>query len=61
MSIAKEEVIKLIKEMPKDISIEDIQYELYFKTKVEKELKDVEESNTLNEEQMYKEIKSWLN
>ena len=61
MSLVKDEVIKIIKKMPEDTSLEDIQYELYFKAKVEKGLKDIKESRTLNEEQMDKEIKSWLN
>jgi predicted transcriptional regulator len=60
MSI-KEATIDLLHKLPDDCLLEDIQYELYFKTKVEKGLEDVKNNEVLSEEEMDEEIKSWQN
>lgn len=59
MSSLKESVINLIKNMPDNCTVEDIQYELYVKQKIEKGLHDVEQGNLITEEEMDKEIDSW--
>lgn len=59
MSSLKESVINLIKNMPDNCTVEDIQYELYVKQKIEKGLQDVEQGNIITEEEMDKEINSW--
>ena len=59
MSSLKESVINLIKNMPDNCTVEDIQYELYVKQKIEKGLQDVEQGNLITEEEMDKEINSW--
>ena len=59
MSAIKEIAINIIKKLPENCTVEDIQYELYFKSKVEKGFKDIKNNNTLTEEEMDKEISSW--
>ena len=56
----KESTIELIKKLPEDCSMEDIQYELYVKSKIEAGLKDIDEGHLLSEEDMDKEINRWL-
>ncbi|MDC7219791.1 MAG: hypothetical protein PQJ59_07615 [Spirochaetales bacterium] len=56
----KESSIELIKQLPDDCSLEDIQYELYAKSKIESGLKTINEGKILSEEEMDDEITSWL-
>ena len=55
----KEAAINLLNKLPDDCTMEDIQYELYFKSKVEKGLNDIKSGNILSEDEMDKEIKLW--
>ncbi len=59
MSAVKESAINIIKKLPDNCTVEDIQYELYFKLKVEKGLQDIKVKNILSEKEMDKEISSW--
>ena len=59
MSAIKKSAINIIKKLPENCTIEDIQYELYFKSKVEKGLQDIKVKNILSEKEMDKEISSW--
>jgi len=57
----KEEVIKLIKELPEDTTIEDIQYHLFVKQKLLKAEKQISEGKTIpHEEVMEKAKKKWF-
>ena len=60
MQNVKQSAIDLIQRMPDNCSIEDIQYELYVRSKIEAGLNDIKEGNILSEEVMDKEIDSWL-
>lgn len=60
MSKLKEEAIKLIKQMPDDCSLEDIMYELYFKQKVEKGLRELKEGKIVKHEDVKKRLGKWL-
>ena len=42
---AKDAVLKLLEALPDDVSIEDIQYHLYVRQKVERGLRDVAEGH----------------
>ena len=57
----KESAIKLIKNLPDNCTLEDIQYEIYVKQKIENGLRDIEKGNLLTEEEFDKEIKTWQN
>lgn len=60
MSNIKEEAIKLIKQMSDECSLEDIMYELYFKQKVEKGLKELDEDRVLEHDSAKKRLGKWL-
>ncbi|MBK5191532.1 MAG: hypothetical protein JJE19_08580, partial [Methanosarcinales archaeon] len=47
MSTAKEEVRKMLEQIPDDSSFEDIQYHIYVREKIEHGLKDIEEGRIL--------------
>ncbi len=57
----KKEVIKLIKDLPEDIALEDIQYHLFVKQKLLKAETQISEGKTIPHEQvMEKARKKWF-
>jgi len=60
MSTAKEEVRKMLDQIPDDASLEDIQYHIYVREKSERGLKDVEEGRVLSQEEIEHRMSKWL-
>jgi predicted transcriptional regulator len=60
MSAAKEEVRLLLERLPDDASLEDIQYHLYVRQKIDHGLEDVESGRTLSEEEFDRRMAKWL-
>jgi predicted transcriptional regulator len=60
MSTAKQEVRRLLDQIPDDATFEDIQYHIYVREKVERGLKDVEEGRVVSEEEMDRRMQKWL-
>ena len=60
MSTAKEEVRTLLEVLPDDSSMEDIQYHIYVREKVERGMKDVEEGHTLSQEEVERRMSKGL-
>lgn len=60
MSTAKEEVRKMLDRVPDDASLEDIQYHIYVREKIEHGLKDIEERHVLSQEEVEKRMSKWL-
>ncbi len=60
MQSAKEEVMKLLKEIPDDSTFEEIQYHLYVRQKIQRGIKDIEEGRTYTQEEMEKRMEKWL-
>ena len=60
MSKTKEEVIKLIEQMPEEVSVADIMAELYFCQKVGSGLKELDEGKGIPHEQLKEHLGKWL-
>ena len=60
MAFVKEEVIRMIQDMPKDISVEDIMAELYFRYQVDEGLKQLDEGKGIPHEEIEKRMEKWL-
>lgn len=60
MAIVKEEVIKMIQNMPMDISVEDIMAELYFRFQVDEGLKQLDEDKGIPQEEVERRMEKWL-
>ncbi len=60
MSTAKEEVRKMLEQIPDDSSFEDIQYHIYVREKIERGLKDIEEGRILDQEEIERRMSKWL-
>ncbi len=60
MGSPKEEVQKILEQLPDDSSFEDIQYHIYVREKIEHGLKDIEAGNTISQEEVEKRMSRWL-
>ncbi|OGP92301.1 MAG: hypothetical protein A2Z19_02785 [Deltaproteobacteria bacterium RBG_16_54_18] len=60
MSTAKEEVRKLLEQLPDDASFEDIQYHIYVQEKIEHGLRDVKEGRVLSQDEVEQRMTKWL-
>jgi len=56
----KEEVISLIKELPDDITLDDIIYHLYVKQKLLKAKEDIAQGRTYSHKQVKDMAEKWL-
>ncbi len=60
MSTPKDEVRKLLDQLPEDSSFEDIQYHIYVREKIERGLKDVKEGRVVTVEEVERRMSKWL-
>jgi len=60
MSQVKDAVIEMIKEMPDDSSLTDIMAELYFRQKVDRGLKELDEGKGVPHKAVRERMKKWL-
>jgi len=60
MESAKEEAIQLIRRLPDDTTLEDIQYHLYVQQKVRRGMQDVEEGRVYTQKEVEKRMKRWV-
>jgi len=60
MKTAKEKVKKILDTLPDDSSFEDIQYDIYVRSKIEQGLKDIEEGSVLSQEEVERKMTKWL-
>jgi len=60
MSTAKEEVRKILDQIPEDASFEDIQYHIYVCQKIEHGLRDIEENRIFSQEEVERRMSKWL-
>jgi len=60
MSTAKHDVESLLKKLPDDCSLEDVQYHLYVLEKVRRGLDEARERGTISQEEVEARLKKWL-
>lgn len=60
MQTAKQEVMELLKDLPDDSTLEEIQYHLYVRQKVQRGLKDVEQEKVFSQSEVEKRMEKWL-
>ena len=60
MPTAKQEVNDLLKRLPDDCTLEDVQYHLYVLQKIERGLKDAAEGRVYTQEDVEKMMSKWL-
>ena len=57
---AKQEVRLLLEKLPENCSLEDIQYHLYVRQKIEQGLADVEAGRVMSHEEVQQRLAKWL-
>jgi predicted transcriptional regulator len=60
MKTAKDEVRDLLENLPDDSSLEDIQYHLYVRQKIQRGLEAAEEGRTITQEEAVRRMARWL-
>ena len=60
MQTAKQEVQKILEQIPDNATFEDIQYHIYVREKIEKGLQDVEEKRFLSQQEVEDRMSRWL-
>lgn len=59
MQTIKEEAIRIISNLPDDVSMDDIMYKLYVMDKIKNGQKDIKNGNYLSSDDLRKEINRW--
>ena len=59
MQTAKQEVMELLQQLPDDSSLEEIQYHLYVRQKIQRGLRDVDQGKVHTQEEVEKRMKKW--
>ena len=57
---AKEEVQRILKQLPEDATLEDIQYHIYVRQKIDRGLRDIEDERTISEDEFEERLSKWL-
>ena len=57
---AKDEVRALLEKIPDEASLNDIQYHIYVRQKIERGLKAIEEGDVIPQEELQKRMARWL-
>ena len=60
MTTEKENILEMIKELPNDVSMEEIIEAIYVRQKIEKGLKDSEEGYLFTHEEAKERLAKWL-
>ncbi len=56
----KEQVLEMIRKLPDDSTVSDIMAELYFRQKVDEGLREAEEGDTLEHDEVRQRMGRWL-
>ena len=60
METAKAQVRKILETLPEDASLEDIQYHIYVRQKIQQGLDDVEAGRVIGHEEVQQRLAKWL-
>jgi hypothetical protein len=56
----KNDVIEMIKKLPDEVGYDDIMAEIYFRQKVDKSLKQIDEGKVISHEEVKERISKWI-
>jgi hypothetical protein len=60
LTTAKDEVRRILDEIPDDVTLEDIQYHIYVCQKIERGLKDAADGRVLSQAEVERRMARWL-
>ena len=60
METPKQQVQEMLESLPEDASLEDIQYHIYVRQKIEQGLEDVAAGRVISHEEVQRRLAKWL-
>jgi predicted transcriptional regulator len=60
MDTAKEQVQQILATLPEDASLEDIQYHIYVRQKIQQGVDDVDAGRTISHAEVQRRLAKWL-
>ena len=60
MASTKEQIIRMIKDLPNNVSVEDVMAELYFRLQVDAGLKELNKGHGIPQKEVEKQMSKWL-
>jgi hypothetical protein len=60
MATAKEEVRRLLEMLPDDASLEDVQYSIYVRERVERARKEASDGKVIEQDEVENRMRRWL-
>ena len=57
---AKRTALRMIKRIPDNASLEDIMYELYFRQRIDRGLRELAQGKTVSQEEVKRSLVKWL-
>jgi predicted transcriptional regulator len=60
METAKDQVQQILKQLPETASLEDIQYHIYVRQKIDQGVEDVESGRAISHEEVQRRLAKWL-
>ncbi|MDP8240876.1 MAG: hypothetical protein P9X24_17445 [Candidatus Hatepunaea meridiana] len=60
MNTPKEAAAEIIHDLPDNATYDDIMYHLYVRAKIERAMKDVNEGNLIEQEEVEEMMKKWI-
>jgi len=60
VSPLKEQVIKIVQDLPDEATLDDVMEELYFKTQVDAGLRELDEGKGIPHEDVQKQMSKWF-
>lgn len=58
--LSKQAALRIIQGMPEDASLEDIMYELYFRQRVDRGLRELDQDQTVSHDEVRRGVAEWL-
>lgn len=56
----REEVLRLLNDLPSDCTYEDIQYHIYVRQKIERGLRELEQGRVIAQDEAEHRLRKWL-
>ena len=60
MNTAKEQVQEILETLPEDASLEDIQYHIYVRQKIQEGMEDLDAGRVVSHEEVQRRLAKWL-
>ena len=60
VSSAKDEVRKLLETLPEDVTLEDVQYSIYVRERIQRARKEADLGNLIEQQEVEHRMRRWL-